>query len=103
MEVSSGRSAVIEVRGTKKVLLAPRKEVLHNPHHPSHVLELDWVYPLCTSLPKSSIIAVWCQRMKCGKFIPRINWFNIRALYEFLVFFYSLHNDVKYIATTDAN
>lgn len=46
VEVASGKSVAVEVRGATKVLLAPRKDVLHNPHHPSHVLELDWVYPL---------------------------------------------------------
>ncbi|KAF2351084.1 Doublecortin domain, partial [Trinorchestia longiramus] len=44
VEIASGRSAVVEIKGTKKVLLAPRRDVLHNPHHPSHMLELDWVY-----------------------------------------------------------
>ena len=46
VEVAGGTAAVVEVRGNKKVLHAPRKDVPHNPHHPSHVLELDWVYPL---------------------------------------------------------
>jgi len=46
VELHVGRSAVVEIKGNKKVLLAPRRDVLHNPHHPSHVMELDWVYPL---------------------------------------------------------
>ncbi|CAL4105483.1 unnamed protein product, partial [Meganyctiphanes norvegica] len=43
-EVTDGRSAVVVIRGQKRILHAPTQPVVHNPAPPSKQLQLDWVY-----------------------------------------------------------
>ena len=45
-EVADGRTAVVNIKGQKRVYHAPTTAVSHNPNPPANTLTLDWVYPL---------------------------------------------------------
>ncbi|XP_042868750.1 echinoderm microtubule-associated protein-like CG42247 [Penaeus japonicus] len=43
-EVADGRSAVVTIKGQRRVLHSPTTHVVHNPTPPHSTLTLDWVY-----------------------------------------------------------